>query len=60
MMKEHLMKVLLEELPYTLAFFVMSIVLLAAGLLYGSVLAMHVSANVGFIALLIGLVSEGR
>jgi len=28
-MKEHLMKVLLEEMPYTLAFFVMSLVLLA-------------------------------
>jgi hypothetical protein len=54
------MKVLLEEMPYTLAFFVMSLVLWAAGLLYGSVLALHVSAFVGFVALLIGVVLEGR
>lgn len=54
------MKVLLEEMPYTLAFFVTSLVLWAAGLLYGSVLALHVSALLGFVALLIGVVLEGR
>ena len=31
-----------------------------AGVLYGSLLALHVSAYVGFVALLIGLVLEGR
>ena len=54
------MKELLEEMPYTLAFFIMSLVLMAAGLLYGSLLASYVSAYVGFVALLIGLVLEGQ